>query len=131
MIAGVAVPPGDNVFADASGAAVIPVGEARGVLREANKVVTAINGETPAKPGRFERCGCWRMRLTQPADRRHSLKRTDTAAASGDLAPRNKTRPKVTSPAGDHDDLIVFGAGSGGYVAAIPCRAPGHDCRGS
>lgn len=89
------------------------------MLREANKVVTAINGETPAKPGRFERCGCWRMRLTQPADRRHSLKRTDTAAASGDLAPRNKTRPKVTSPAGDHDDLIVFGAGSGGYVAAI------------
>ncbi|OBJ72540.1 dimethylmenaquinone methyltransferase [Mycobacterium marseillense] len=54
VIAGVAVRPGDYVFADASGAAVIPAGDVRAVLRAANEVVledaeaiATIRGETP------------------------------------------------------------------------------------
>ncbi|ASX01199.1 dimethylmenaquinone methyltransferase [Mycobacterium intracellulare subsp. chimaera] len=54
VIAGVAVRPGDYVFADASGAAVIPAGDARAVLLAAKKVVledaeaiAAISAETP------------------------------------------------------------------------------------
>lgn len=54
VVAGVAVRPGDYVFADASGAAVIPAGDVRAVLRAANEVVledaetvAAIRGETP------------------------------------------------------------------------------------
>jgi regulator of RNase E activity RraA len=61
VIAGVAVRPGDYVFADASGAAVIPAGEVRAVLRAANEVVledaetiVAIRGETPNTPDRNE-----------------------------------------------------------------------------
>lgn len=58
VIAGVAVRPGDYVFADASGAAVIPAGDVRAVLSAANEVVledaealAAIRGETPNTPG--------------------------------------------------------------------------------
>ncbi|MES3638874.1 RraA family protein [Mycobacterium intracellulare] len=54
VIAGVAVRPGDYVFADASGAAVIPAGDVRAVLLAAKKVVledaeaiAAISAETP------------------------------------------------------------------------------------
>lgn len=54
VIAGVAVRPGDYVFADASGAAVIPAGDVRTVLLAAKKVVledaeaiAAISAETP------------------------------------------------------------------------------------
>ena len=54
VIAGVAVHPGDYVFADDSGAAVIPAGDVRAVLHEANQVVledaeaiATIRGETP------------------------------------------------------------------------------------
>jgi regulator of RNase E activity RraA len=52
VVAGVVVRPGDYVFADASGAAVIPAGEVRAVLRAANQVavddaaaVATIRGE--------------------------------------------------------------------------------------
>jgi 4-hydroxy-4-methyl-2-oxoglutarate aldolase len=38
VVAGVTVRPGDYVFADASGAAVIPAGDVRAVLRAANQV---------------------------------------------------------------------------------------------
>ncbi len=58
VIGGVAVCPGDYVFADASGAAVIPAGDVRAVLHTANQVVaadaasiTTIRGETPNTPG--------------------------------------------------------------------------------
>lgn len=61
VIAGVAVRPGDYVFADASGAAVIPAAEVRAVLRAANQVVVedaesiaAIKDETPNALGRPE-----------------------------------------------------------------------------
>jgi len=54
----VAVCPGDYVFADASGAAVIPAGDVRAVLHTANEFVAAdaasiatIRGETPNTPG--------------------------------------------------------------------------------
>jgi regulator of RNase E activity RraA len=50
VIGWVAVCPGDYVFADVSGAAVIPAGDVRGVLRAANQVAVAIatiRGETP------------------------------------------------------------------------------------
>lgn len=54
VIAGVAVRPGDYVFADASGAAVIPAGDVRAVLRAAKKValedaeaIVSIRAETP------------------------------------------------------------------------------------
>jgi regulator of RNase E activity RraA len=40
VIAGVAIRPGDYIFADASGAAVIPAADVRAVLRIANQVVT-------------------------------------------------------------------------------------------
>jgi dihydrolipoamide dehydrogenase len=40
-------------------------------------------------------------------------------SAGGNLKPRNETGAKMTPPTGDHYDLIVLGAGSGGYVAAI------------
>jgi 4-hydroxy-4-methyl-2-oxoglutarate aldolase len=50
----VAIRPGDYVFADASGAAVIPAGDVRAVLHTANQVVAAdaesvvtIRGESP------------------------------------------------------------------------------------
>ncbi|MCV7380044.1 RraA family protein [Mycobacterium alsense] len=53
VIAGVAVRPGDYVFADVSGAAVIPAGDVRAVLQAANQVVAederaiaTITGET-------------------------------------------------------------------------------------
>lgn len=58
VVAGVAVRPGDYVFADASGAAVIPAGDVRAVLRAANQVamedaeaIAIIRGETPITPG--------------------------------------------------------------------------------
>lgn len=61
VIAGVAVRPGDYVFADASGAAVIPAPDVRAVLRAANQVaaedaesLAAIKVETPTTPGRTE-----------------------------------------------------------------------------
>ena len=41
VIGGVAICPGDYVFADASGAAVIPAGDVRAVLHTANQVVEA------------------------------------------------------------------------------------------
>jgi 4-hydroxy-4-methyl-2-oxoglutarate aldolase len=41
VIGGVAIHPGDYVFADASGAAVIPAGDVRAVLHTANQVVAA------------------------------------------------------------------------------------------
>jgi 4-hydroxy-4-methyl-2-oxoglutarate aldolase len=41
VIGGVAIRPGDYVFADASGAAVIPAGDVRAVLHTANQVVAA------------------------------------------------------------------------------------------
>src|SRR6201997_431667 len=44
---------------------------------------------------------------------------TPPMSASGNLTPRNETGAKMTPPTGDHYDLIVLGAGSGGYVAAI------------
>ncbi|MFZ1162093.1 hypothetical protein [Mycobacterium sp.] len=58
VVAGVAVRPGDHVFADASGAAVIPTGDVRAVLRAANQVavedaaaIATIRGETPTTLG--------------------------------------------------------------------------------
>lgn len=61
VIAGVAVRPGDYVFADASGAAVIPAGDVRAVLRAAKKValedaetIVAIRAETPNTLGTNE-----------------------------------------------------------------------------
>ena len=55
VIAGVAIRPGDYVFADASGAAVIPAGEVRTVLQGACQVtvedaqsIAAIRNETPS-----------------------------------------------------------------------------------
>lgn len=61
VIAGVAVRPGDCVFADASGSAVIPAGDVRAVLRAANEVIledaetiAAIRSETPNTPDRNE-----------------------------------------------------------------------------
>ena len=58
VIAGVAICPGDYVFADASGAAVIPAGEVRAVLHAANQVafedaaaIATIRGETPTTLG--------------------------------------------------------------------------------
>lgn len=61
VIAGVAVRPGDYVFADASGAAVIPAGDVRAVLRAAKKValedaeaIVAIRAETPNTLGASE-----------------------------------------------------------------------------
>jgi regulator of RNase E activity RraA len=57
VIAGVAIRPGDYIFADASGAAVIPAGDVRAVLHAANQVVAAdaesiatIRAETPNTP---------------------------------------------------------------------------------
>jgi regulator of RNase E activity RraA len=61
VIAGVAVRPGDYVFADASGAAVIPAGDVRAVMRAAKKValedaetIVAIRAETPNTLGTNE-----------------------------------------------------------------------------
>jgi regulator of RNase E activity RraA len=61
LIGGVAICPGDYVFADASGAAVIPAGDVRAVLRTANQIVAAdaesvvtIRGESPNTPGDSE-----------------------------------------------------------------------------
>jgi regulator of RNase E activity RraA len=61
VLAGVGIHPGDYVFADASGAAVIPAGEVRAVLRAANHVaeedaaaLAAIKGETPTTSGSNE-----------------------------------------------------------------------------
>ena len=61
VIGGVAVCPGDYVFADASGAAVIPAGDVRAVLHTANQVVAAdaasivtIRGESPNTLGDSE-----------------------------------------------------------------------------
>ncbi|OBH47215.1 dimethylmenaquinone methyltransferase [Mycobacterium intracellulare] len=61
VIAGVAVRPGDYVFADASGAAVIPAGDVRAVLRAAKKValedaeaIVSIRAETPNTLGTNE-----------------------------------------------------------------------------
>jgi 4-hydroxy-4-methyl-2-oxoglutarate aldolase len=61
VIGGVAVCPGDYVFADASGAAVIPAGDVRAVLHTANQVVAAdaqsivtIRGENPNTLGDSE-----------------------------------------------------------------------------
>ena len=58
VIGGVAVCPGDYVFADASGAAVIPADDVRAVLHTANQIVAAdaasvvtIRGETSTTPG--------------------------------------------------------------------------------
>jgi 4-hydroxy-4-methyl-2-oxoglutarate aldolase len=58
VVAGVAVRPGDYVFADACGAAVIPAGEVRAVLRAANQVlvedapaIATIRGEAPTTLG--------------------------------------------------------------------------------
>ncbi|OBH60709.1 RraA family protein [Mycobacterium sp. E2479] len=58
VVAGVAVRPGDYVFADASGAAVIPAGDVRVVLRAANQVMVedaaataAIRDESPTTSG--------------------------------------------------------------------------------
>ncbi|OBG98879.1 dimethylmenaquinone methyltransferase [Mycobacterium sp. E3251] len=58
VVAGVTVRPGDYVFADASGAAVIPAADVRAVLCAANQVaaedaaaIAAIRGETPTTPG--------------------------------------------------------------------------------
>ena len=61
VIGGVAIRPGDYVFADASGAAVIPAGDVRAVLHTANQVVAAdaqsvvtIRGESPNTLGDSE-----------------------------------------------------------------------------
>jgi regulator of RNase E activity RraA len=61
VVAGVAVRPGDYVFADASGTAVIPAAEVRALLCAANQVaeedaesVAAIKSETPTTLGRTE-----------------------------------------------------------------------------
>src|SRR3954465_11985550 len=61
VIGGVAIRPGDYVFADASGAAVIPAGDVRAVLHTANEVVaadaasiTTIRGENPNTLGDSE-----------------------------------------------------------------------------
>lgn len=61
VIGGVAICPGDYVFADASGAAVIPAGDVRAVLHTANQVVAAdaasiatIRGESPNTLGDSE-----------------------------------------------------------------------------
>jgi regulator of RNase E activity RraA len=61
VIAGVAITPGDYVFADASGAAVIPAHDVRAVLHTANQVVAAdaesvitIRGESSNTPGDSE-----------------------------------------------------------------------------
>jgi regulator of RNase E activity RraA len=58
VIAGVAVRPGDYVFADSSGAAVIPAADVRVVLRAANQVavedaaaIATIRGEDPTTLG--------------------------------------------------------------------------------
>jgi regulator of RNase E activity RraA len=54
VLGGVAICPGDYVFADASGAAVIPAEDVRAVLHTANQIVAAdaasivtIRGESP------------------------------------------------------------------------------------
>jgi 4-hydroxy-4-methyl-2-oxoglutarate aldolase len=59
VIAGVTVRPGDYVFADSSGAAVIPAGEVRAILHAAYQVVledaesiATIKGETPKHAGK-------------------------------------------------------------------------------
>jgi 4-hydroxy-4-methyl-2-oxoglutarate aldolase len=59
VVGGVAIWPGDYVFADASGAAVIPAGDVRSVLQTASQVVVddaasiaTIRGETPKHAGR-------------------------------------------------------------------------------
>ena len=61
VIAEVAIRPGDHVFADASGAAVIPAGAVRAVLHTAHQVVledadsiATIRGETPNMLGGSE-----------------------------------------------------------------------------
>ena len=61
VIGGVAIHPGDYVFADASGAAVIPADDVRAVLHTANQVVAedaesiaTIRGETPTTLGDSE-----------------------------------------------------------------------------
>lgn len=58
VVAGVAIRPGDYIFADVSGAAVIPAGEVGAVLSAAIDVVAedaaavaTIKGETPITPG--------------------------------------------------------------------------------
>lgn len=58
VVAGVAVRPGDYVFADASGAAVIPADDVCAVLRAANRVavedaaaIATIRDETSTTPG--------------------------------------------------------------------------------
>jgi 4-hydroxy-4-methyl-2-oxoglutarate aldolase len=58
VIGGVAIRPGDYVFVDASGAAVIAAGDVRAVLRAANRVavedaeaIATIRGETPTTLG--------------------------------------------------------------------------------
>ena len=59
-------------------------------------------------------------RLTLPADEIACDEEDDgPRTARRNLTPPNKTGAKMTPPAGDHYDLIVLGAGSGGYVAAI------------
>ena len=57
VIAGVAIRPGDYIFADASGAAVIPASDVRAVLHAANQIVAVdaesiatIRAETPNTP---------------------------------------------------------------------------------
>jgi 4-hydroxy-4-methyl-2-oxoglutarate aldolase len=61
VVAGVAIRPGDYVFAGASGAAVIPAGYVRAVLHMANQVAAAdaqsivtIGGESPNTLGNNE-----------------------------------------------------------------------------
>ncbi len=61
VIGGVAIRPGDYVFSDASGAAVIPAGDVRAVLHAANQVafedaaaIATIRGETPNMLGGSE-----------------------------------------------------------------------------
>ncbi len=61
VIGGVAVCPGDYVFADSSGAAIIPADDVRGVLHTANQIVAAdaasvvtIRGESPNTLGDSE-----------------------------------------------------------------------------
>src|ERR1700749_2005612 len=44
---------------------------------------------------------------------------TSPRSTSGNLKPSNKTGAKMTPPTHDHYNLIVLGAGSGGYEVAI------------
>jgi hypothetical protein len=57
--------------------------------------------------------------VAAPYTRREKVRPQGSRAARAGFAPSGRTGAKMTPPAGDHYDLIVLGAGSGGYVSAI------------